>query len=115
MKNIFPFLLISLFILPVHAKLDEHFQENFKKICITAGDAKNKSLSKICECIAKAHFESAKKEPVEAEAKADLKWLLDYYQIKNEKKRTAFASSNPAIAEYDLSTAEECAEKNHGK
>lgn len=100
------------------AEIDQEVQVQMKEECIKLGHSKKpimKDLELVCACVARSHFDSALKEPLESQGSADLAWLLKYYAKRDLKEASEFSKTNPVLFEYDLDVVQACLEDVRGK
>lgn len=96
------------------AYVDPSFESRIQKSCVEsalANDQKVKNPEEVCSCIARKHMASAKKEASDAEALAQLKWVAEFYEIKDPKALQKHVDSDLANSSYDEQVALECAEQ----
>jgi len=100
------------------AEIDPEIQIQIKNECINLGHSRKpimKELELVCTCVARTHFDSALKEPLESQGASDLVWVLKYYEKRDSKEASKFSKTNLVIFEYDLDVVQSCQEEVRGK
>jgi len=114
-------ILLSFFILipqSSEAEIDTEIQVKIKDECINVGHSRKpimKELELVCACVARSHFDSALKEPLESQGASDLVWVLKYYEKRDSKEASDFSKTNLILFEYDLDVVQSCLEEVRGK
>lgn len=93
------------------AVVDETSAERITKACIASVESGGKRIANyqtVCRCIGRTHLDVSKKEIEAPEARARLRWAVEFYEEKDPAKLQRLSDDNPRFSSIDDQVINDC-------